>query len=123
MPETTKKIHEWYSKVTKVTKMEIIKTAEIITMARTVIVLSPHDRARTDIVQSPHIKNKETTTVKITRRTKPRIKNEANRRVQTRATITTKKEVEEIHPFFVNLNKIQLAAIRHPVHIAFFFRC
>jgi hypothetical protein len=105
--------------------MEIIKTAEIITMARTVIVLSPHDRARTDIVQSPHIKNKETTTVKITRRTKPRIKSEANRRVQTRATITTKKEVVEeiIHPFFVNLNKIQLAIRHPPVHIAFFFRC
>ena len=116
MPETTKKIHEWYSKVTK---MEIIKTtAEIIIMARTVIVLSPHDRARTDIVQSPHIKNKETTTVKITRRTKPRIKNEANHRVQTRATITTKKEVGEIHHFFVNLNHsasalVQTSAVTH----------
>ena len=87
-------------------------------MARTVIALSPHDRGTADIVQSPRIKNKETTTVKITRRTKPRIKNEANHRVQTRATITPKKEVGEIHHFFVNLNHsasalTQISAVTH----------
>ena len=98
MPETTKKILEWYSKATKV---EIIKTT-ITTIARTVIDPSPLDRATIGIGQSLHTKNKETAIVKITARKNPKTKNEANRRVQTRPTITTKNGVEEtIHHFFV----------------------
>ena len=110
MPETTKKILEWYSKATKV---EIIKTT-ITTIARTVIDPSPLDRATIGIGQSLHTKNKETAIVKITARKNPKTKNEANRRVQTRPTITTKNGVEEtIHHFFVNLSHLAWALAQH----------
>ena len=89
--------------------MEIIKAA-ITTIARTVIDPSPLDRATIGIGQSLHTKNKEPAIVKITARKNSKTKNEANRRVQARPTIITKKGVEKIiHHFFVNLSHLAWA--------------
>ena len=87
-------------------------------MARTVIALSPHDRGTADIVQSPRIKNKKTNTVKITRRTKPRIKNEANHRFKQGQQLQQKKRWGKFIIFFANLNHsasalAQTSAVTH----------